>query len=88
MAAAGSLAAVHDRMPLFLDSGRWDRWLTGDPGADLLRAPDDAEISAIEMRPVGTAVGNVRNNGPELIRRIATPTDLTLFDAIFPDSPA
>ncbi len=88
MAAEGSLAAVHDRMPLFLENDRWTEWLTGDPGSDLLRPPTAEQLAAIEMRPVGAAVGNVRNNGPELTRRIATPSDLTLFDAIFPDSPA
>ncbi|MBO0869702.1 MAG: SOS response-associated peptidase, partial [Micromonosporaceae bacterium] len=45
-------------------------------------------LAAIEIRPVGPAVGNVRNDGPQLIERVAvTPTgasreiatDLTLF---------
>jgi hypothetical protein len=44
-------------------------------------------ISQIEVRPVGPAVGDVRNDGPGLIERVAAephppvddPVDLTLF---------
>jgi putative SOS response-associated peptidase YedK len=49
----------------------WGRWLTPDAGeaeskaGDLMRpAPDDR----VELIEVGPAVGNVRNDGPELIR--------------------
>jgi putative SOS response-associated peptidase YedK len=86
MAAAGPLTAVHDRMPLFLDNSRWEQWLTGEPGRELLRPPSAAQLRGIELRPVGRAVGNVRNNGPALVHRAETGNDLTLFDAVFPDS--
>ncbi|MFY1654883.1 SOS response-associated peptidase [Solwaraspora sp. WMMB762] len=71
-AAVGPFAEVHDRMPLLLPEDRWAEWL--DPEADgtaLLAAPDDNYLDHIEIRPVGTAVGNVRNNGAELVRRVA-----------------
>ena len=66
-AALGGLARVHDRMPLVLPPERWASWLAGggDPG-EQLAAMSPAELAAIEVRPVGGAVGNVRNNGPEL----------------------
>ena len=65
--AIGELAEIHDRMPLVVDEGDWDRWLDPDEPAapDLLAAPPD--ISGITMREVSTLVNSVRNNGPELI---------------------
>jgi len=67
-AALGGLTAVHDRMPLILPRERWSDWLAGDgEAAHLLQPLSPAELAAIEVRPVGAGVGNVRNNGPELI---------------------
>jgi putative SOS response-associated peptidase YedK len=82
--AIGALTAVHDRMPLILAPGRWEPWLTGAPDARVLLAPPTApEVDALEIRPVSAAVGDVRNDGPQLIERIADrgeePVDLTLF---------
>ena len=68
-AAVGPLAEVHDRMPLVLPRSAWRRWLdpaVADP-ADLLSAWDEADGEHIELRPVGSEVGNYRNNGPGLI---------------------
>jgi putative SOS response-associated peptidase YedK len=70
--AVGQLTKVHDRMPLVLPPQRWPAWLgevdAADP-ADLLAPPPDALIDALEIRPVGAAVGNVRNNGAQLLER-------------------
>ena len=67
-AALGALATVHDRMPLILPAGRWQPWLAGGGDPAELLAPADAEVlDGIAIRPVGAAVGNVRNNGPELV---------------------
>ena len=64
-------------------------WLDRPPTpADLLAPADEALLSALEIRPVGPAVGNVRNDGPELVARVAAaaaryaargPVELTLF---------
>jgi putative SOS response-associated peptidase YedK len=65
--AIGELARVHDRMPLVLGRGDWDRWLDPDspaPAGLLAAAPD---ISGIAVREVSTLVNRVANNGPELI---------------------
>lgn len=89
MAAAGDLALVHDRMPLILTADRWDGWLAGggDP-AVLLAPPGDEVLAGVEIRPVGPAVGDVRQDGPELVLPVPapalgalpeTPTNLTLF---------
>ncbi|TDB92002.1 SOS response-associated peptidase [Micromonospora fluostatini] len=70
-AALGGLAEVHDRMPLLLPPERWAPWLapTEDP-TGLLTPPPVAWLAGLEIRPVGPAVGNVRNNGPELTARV------------------
>ncbi|MDW4572735.1 SOS response-associated peptidase [Microbacterium sp. M3] len=72
----GHLGSIHDRMPLFLDPDHADAWL--DPTTDNVRDVLDAAIDAapaladtLADHEVSKAVGNVRNNGPELIE----PTD-------------
>jgi putative SOS response-associated peptidase YedK len=96
MAALSDLTAVHDRMPLVLPPARWSAWLAGPADPTALLAPPAEEILAgLEIRPVGPAVGDVRNDGPDLVARVSTdgnqgpmtlsgagdvqPTDLTLF---------
>ena len=68
----GLMAGLHDRMPAILPREAWGLWL--DPAAqarDLqpLLAPFPAERRA--AHPVGLAVGNPRNDGPELILPVA-----------------
>jgi putative SOS response-associated peptidase YedK len=69
-AARGELVKIHDRMPFLLPPERWAEWLTATVSDDLLTPPDDAFLSTIEIRPIGAAVGDVRNDGPSLIERI------------------
>jgi putative SOS response-associated peptidase YedK len=77
-AALGGLLRVHDRMPLVLPPERWPSWLAGggDPDEQLAPMTPD-ELAALEVRPVGAGVGNVRNNGPELVEPAAP--EPTLF---------
>ncbi|WP_434596278.1 SOS response-associated peptidase [Streptomyces sp. A5-4] len=77
----GSLADIHPRMPLMLLPDRWDAWL--DPARTdaqdvraLLTPPPGGLMRAY---PVGTAVSNVRNNGPELLEELSGPEVGTLF---------
>jgi len=68
----GDLGSIHDRMPLFLDPDHADAWLdpTTDNVRDVLDAAIDAAPSvadALDNHVVAKAVGNVRNNSPELI---------------------
>lgn len=62
------LVRIHDRMPVILRPVDYDRWLergeSERPPVDLLR-PFDAE--EMEIKPANPAVGNVRNNGPEML---------------------
>ena len=84
-AALGELAEVHDRMPLLLSPERWSSWLaSSDEPERLLAPPSVGQLSALEVRPVGPAVGDVRNDGPGLTARVAVasvlaPQELTLF---------
>jgi putative SOS response-associated peptidase YedK len=84
-AAVGELAGVHDRMPLPLPREHWAGWLDptrSDPGA--LLAPPAADLVArIELRPVGPAVGNVANDGPELIAPVPVPTAASTPQRLF-----
>ena len=68
-ASAGPAARLHDRMPVLVPPEHWDDWL--DPGlAD--PAALAARLAAVEpeldAHPVSRAVGDVRNDGPHLLR--------------------
>lgn len=64
-AAGPATRSLHPRSPVVIGEADWDRWLTSGPeAAELMHpAPDDR----VELREVSPAVGNVRNDGPELI---------------------
>lgn len=67
--AEDSVGHIHDRMPLMVESERWADWLDPRPRekSDLLELLIPAAPGRLEAYPVSAAVGNVRNNGPELI---------------------
>ncbi len=68
-----TMEPVHDRMPVLLSPDEWEEWL--DPTNNdldalqhlLVPAPNDVLV----MHAVSTAVNNVRNTGPELVRPAA-----------------
>jgi putative SOS response-associated peptidase YedK len=71
----GALGSIHDRMPLFLDPDFADAWLdpTTDNVGDILDAAVDAapDVAAtLDNHIVSKAVGNVRNDSPELIEPV------------------
>lgn len=80
--SVGPLRRVHDRMPLILPRGDWERWLDPaerlDPG---LLAPPAAEIAeSVGIRRVSRLVNSVRNNGPALLEPDEDePEQLTLL---------
>lgn len=66
---ANELAAkVHERMPVILHPRDYDRWLERGDG---VRLPTDLlrpyETDGMQAGPCNPAVGNVRNNGPEML---------------------
>jgi len=74
--ATGELAGIHDRMPVFLSPDLLDEWL--DPHTegeeDLLAEIShggEAVAEYAEFHIVDRAVGNVRNNSPELMRPLS-----------------
>lgn len=83
-AANELMSRIHDRMPVILRPRDYDRWMergaVEQPPVDLLR-PFDAD--EMEMRPANPAVGNVRNNGPEMLvcpADVSSTGDLGLWD--------
>jgi putative SOS response-associated peptidase YedK len=83
--AVGALQDVHQRMPLVLPRDRWADWL--DPAredVEALTAPTPPElVEGLELRPVSTAVNNVRNNGPQLEERVESVSQPADQPALF-----
>jgi putative SOS response-associated peptidase YedK len=71
-AAGPDMAGVHDRMPVVLEPEVLDEWL--DPanrdGPELESLLAASPAGTLVRRAVGTSVGNVRNDGPELIEAL------------------
>jgi putative SOS response-associated peptidase YedK len=72
------LEPIHDRMPAIVDRHDYLRWLQSDDWRRLLQP-----FSAEKMRcwPVDKAVGNVKNDSPELIKESdsAAPIQAAMF---------
>jgi putative SOS response-associated peptidase YedK len=67
-------SAIHDRMPVILEPGDYNRWLDPDVPTDELRAllkPDPAE--RMKASAVNRAVNNVKNDNEECIESIGEP---------------
>jgi putative SOS response-associated peptidase YedK len=66
--AGSDMGDIHDRMPVVLEDDTLDEWLDpanrDKPELESLLVP--SVTGTLVHRPVGTAVGNVRNDGPEL----------------------
>jgi putative SOS response-associated peptidase YedK len=81
------LGWLHDRMPVVVPEGAWDRWLDPEPAdlGELQALFEPSDEVALRIQPVRDLVNNVRNDGPELIEPIdlaaARPTPTAgLFD--------
>ena len=73
--APDELGEIHDRTPLLVPAAAWARWLdpeVPDPGRDLLTP---GVPGVLDAWPVSPAVGNVRNDGPELVEPLAAPPE-------------
>jgi putative SOS response-associated peptidase YedK len=64
------MASVHHRMPVILPPEAWDAWLDPDNHdvEQLTALLEPAAEDLLALWPVDQAVGNVRNNRPELVR--------------------
>ena len=79
------LAELHERMPVVLAATNARRWLEPGPleTEEALALLEPAQGREWSYHPVGEAVGNVRNDAPELIARaVATQVQPSLFDAL------
>lgn len=71
----GELASLHDRLPVPLSQAGLAQWLnpentTAAPLVDAAVSEAWALAQSWVLDPVSKAVGNVRNNGPELIETV------------------
>lgn len=76
-AATGSLAGIHDRMPVFLDPSLVDEWL--DPSSagsaellDEVAAGAAGLAESLEFHAVGPAVDDLANDSPQLAEPLGT----------------
>ena len=70
--SVGPLRLIHDRMPLVLPASDWAAWLDPDlhDVTELLTPPAADLVDLLELRPVGSRVGNVRFDDPGLLERV------------------
>jgi putative SOS response-associated peptidase YedK len=67
--ATDELGQIHDRAPLIVPVGAYDAWLAPQPGdTDELRGLLVPATVGMHADAVSTAVNNVRNQGPDLIK--------------------
>jgi putative SOS response-associated peptidase YedK len=68
------MAELHDRMPVILAEKDWQQWLGEEPASEqeLLALLNPSPDEAIKIWPVSKMVGNVRNNGAQLLVRLET----------------
>lgn len=74
-----AMAELHDRMPVILAESDWPKWLGEEPATEdellaLLRPCPD---NVLKIWPVGKEVGNVKNNGAQLVRALEAELSLT-----------
>ena len=69
---------IHDRMPVILPSESWAVWLGEDEVTQrqLLSLLQASPAELIRVYPVGTAVGNVRNDEPGLLESVGVDVQI------------
>ena len=75
--APAELRGLHDRAPVVVPPSHWRDWL--DVDTDPLTVLESRRAVRIATWPVGPAVGDVANNGPDLIRPVAVDEQDALF---------
>jgi putative SOS response-associated peptidase YedK len=66
-AANRQMSALHDRMPVILERETWPVWV-GEQDGDPTRLLRPADGGLLRIWPVSKAVGNVRNDTPDLLK--------------------
>ena len=82
--ASDLLGEIHDRNPVIVPAELQPAWLdcAADDAAVARRLLDAIPEAHLEPYVVGAAVGNVRNNGPQLIEPAADPATTTRQQAL------
>lgn len=67
------LAPIHDRMPVILSEGSWDRWLAPEPLTEKQRGAmlRPAARGLLALTEVSTMVNSPENDGPKLVEPVA-----------------
>lgn len=73
--ANSTMAAIHDRQPVMLAADQWNAWLSAPNESEAKKMLHPCASEAMEMWPVGKAVGNVRNDNSSLRDRITIPNE-------------
>jgi putative SOS response-associated peptidase YedK len=74
IAAAPSIAQVHERMPLCLPSSAYARWLgPATPAEECIELLTPSDAIEFAVRPVSRAVNSPRNDTPRLIDEVEIP---------------
>lgn len=76
------MSQIHTRMPVILPQRDWAEWLDRDslrPAPLHLLRPYDSE--AMQLSPCNSAVGNVKNNGPDMLLSAEQAPRLPLSNA-------
>lgn len=65
-----AMGVLHDRMPVILAEANWAKWLGEEPASEgeLKALLEPCPSERIKLWAVGKNVGNVRNDGPELVQ--------------------
>ena len=69
---------MHDRVPLILAESDWPKWLGEEPATEeeLVAILKPCADEVLKVWPVDKQVGNVKNNGAELL----TPVEVAVAD--------
>jgi putative SOS response-associated peptidase YedK len=62
------MSTIHTRMPVILAPSDWEEWLAKDEATPPIHLLRQFESDAMRLAPCNSAVGNVRNNGPEMLK--------------------
>ncbi|MEM7152032.1 MAG: SOS response-associated peptidase [Myxococcota bacterium] len=80
---SSDIGGIHDRMPAVLEPDCVEPWLMGEDLDMLTSLVQPAVAGTLVRHPVSKAVGNVRNDGPQLIEAVEAtrppPTQTSLF---------
>lgn len=73
--ASDTLGVIHDRNPVMIPTALHAQWLdcSSDDPATARRLLEQVPPARLEPYVVSSAVGNVANNGPQLIEALPTP---------------